>query len=216
MEFGRACATEDDAMDTFRYWLAVVLVCTLLPFLLYWPVLHGYIGFWRRRGLGVTLAVVLGGCLAGALAVYRVRQHLFLVDYGTNWALVALGILVLAAAVVLRLRINRVFPSKTLLGLPELAPDRYPQELVRSGIYARVRHPRYAQFVMALGGYALIANYLAVYIVWLLWLPGIYVVSLFEERELKARFGDEYERYLREVPRFVPRLEATESEINKS
>ena len=193
-------------MDTFRYGLAVVLVCTLPPFLLYWPVVHGFIEFWRRRGPTLTFVVVVGATLVGVAALYRVRAHLFLVDYGTNWALVTLGVGVLAIGVWLRVQINRVFPNATLLGLPELDPDRHPQLLVRSGIYARVRHPRYSQFFLALGGYALIANYLAVYLVWLLWLPGVYVIVLFEERELRVRFGADYEQYCRQVPRFLPKL----------
>jgi len=34
---------------------------------------------------------------------------------------------------------------------------------------------------------------------------GIYAVALLEERELLARFGDEYRTYCRRVPRFIPK-----------
>lgn len=193
-------------MDTFRYGLALALVCTLPPFLLYWPVVHGFIGFWRRQGPLVTYVVTLGATLMGVFALYRVRAHLFLVDYGTNWALIAVGVGLLAFGVWLKIRINRVFSNKTLFGLPELAPDDHPQPLVRSGVYARVRHPRYTQFFIVLGGYAFIANYLATYLVWLSWIPGVYAIVVFEERELRERFGADYDQYCREVPRFVPKL----------
>jgi protein-S-isoprenylcysteine O-methyltransferase Ste14 len=198
-------------VDTVRYWLAVLLVCTLPPFLVYWPIVHGFIGFWRRIGPTLTFVIVLSGTLVGVATLYRARTHLLLVDYGTNWALVALGVGLLGVGVFLRMRVNRVFRNKTLLGLPELAPDNHPQKLVRSGIYARIRHPRYAQFFVALGGYALIANYLGAYLVWLAWLPGVYVLVWFEERELRDRFGQEYDDYCRQVPRFVPKLPAFES-----
>ena len=197
-------------MDTFRYGLAVALVCTLPPFLFYWPVVHGFIGFWRRRGPTFTYVVTLGAMLIGVFVLYRFRAHLFLVDYGTNWALVALGVGVVAVSVWLKIRINRVFSNKTLLGLPELDPDDHPQPLVRSGIYARVRHPRYVQFFVALGGYAIIANYLASYLVWLSWIPGVYAIVVFEERELRERFGSDYDQYSREVPRFFPKLRPVE------
>ena len=197
-------------METFRYGLAVLLVCTLPPFLLYWPIVHGFIGFWRRRGPTFTFVAMLGATLVAVAALFRVREQLLLVDYGTNWALVALGVALLAAGAWLRMRINRVFPTSTLAGIPELAPDTHPQKLVRSGIYSRVRHPRYAQFFVALGGYAFIANYLATYIVWLFWIPGVYVLVLFEERELRKRFGSEYDEYSRQVPRFVPKLRPAE------
>lgn len=182
-----------------------MLVCTLPPFLLYWPVVHGFIGFWRRIGPTLTFIIVLSATLLGVAGLYRLRSHLFLVDYGTSWALVVAGIALIGASAWLRFRIQRVFPSSSLLGLPELDPDRHPQNLVRDGIYARIRHPRYVQFLVALAGWALIANYLGVYLVWLAWLPGAYVITLFEERELRERFGTAYERYCREVPRFFPK-----------
>jgi protein-S-isoprenylcysteine O-methyltransferase Ste14 len=36
-------------------------------------------------------------------------------------------------------------------------------------------------------------------------LPTLYLIVLLEERELRDRFGVEYEEYCRRVPRFVPR-----------
>ncbi|HWP00391.1 MAG TPA: isoprenylcysteine carboxylmethyltransferase family protein [Methylococcus sp.] len=90
--------------------------------------------------------------------------------------------------------------------MPELAPARYPQRLLTEGPYARIRHPRYVQFMLALLGYALIANYLTVYAVVLVWLAGLYGIVVLEEKELRARFGEEYIEYARRVPRFIPRI----------
>jgi protein-S-isoprenylcysteine O-methyltransferase Ste14 len=95
---------------------------------------------------------------------------------------------------------------KVLLGLPEIAPDRFPRALITDGIYARMRHPRYVQFLIALSGYALIANYLAGYLVVALWGAGIYLIALLEEKELRDHFGDIYQAYCRKVPRFWPKL----------
>jgi hypothetical protein len=52
----------------------------------------------------------------------------------------------------------------------------------------------------------LIANYLAVYLVVALWVPGIYLIALLEEKELRDHFGDIYKAYCRKVPRFVPKF----------
>jgi protein-S-isoprenylcysteine O-methyltransferase Ste14 len=52
---------------------------------------------------------------------------------------------------------------------------------------------------------ALFTNYLAVYILVIVFIPVIYGVVLLEERELRERFGQEYERYCVEVPRFFPK-----------
>ena len=55
-------------------------------------------------------------------------------------------------------------------------------------------------------GSALIANYLALYLIVALWLPGIYVIVLLEEKELRDRFGRAYDDYCRRVPRSIPRF----------
>ena len=57
-----------------------------------------------------------------------------------------------------------------------------------------------------LAAIALAVNYLAVYLLLILYIPVIYLVVVLEERELRERFGIAYDRYCREVPRFIPRL----------
>jgi len=94
----------------------------------------------------------------------------------------------------------------TILGLPELAPDQRPQRLITTGVYAIIRHPRYVQIFLGLLGSALIANYLVLYLVVALWLPGIYVIVRLEEKELRDRFGPAYDEYRHRVPRFLPRI----------
>jgi protein-S-isoprenylcysteine O-methyltransferase Ste14 len=195
-------------VDGFRYGLALFLVCTLPPLLLYWPLIHGFIGFWRRRGPRVTYSVALSGVVLGALALYRARDALLAADYGTRWPLVAGGVVCIAVLGWMRGKIQSEFGVGLLVGLPELSPQRHATPLVRTGIYARVRHPRYVQFWLGLLGWALITNYLTVYVLWLLWLAAIGWIVVLEERELRERFGEEYREYSRQVPRFLPRLGA--------
>jgi protein-S-isoprenylcysteine O-methyltransferase Ste14 len=75
------------------------------------------------------------------------------------------------------------------------------------GAYRHVRHPVYAAFttIGALG--------LALYLnhpVFLLWLLAVQVwwhwLIPFEERTMVEEFGDEYERYMAQTGRFVPRF----------
>ncbi len=124
-----------------------------------------------------------------------------------NWK-VALGLVLLALSGTMRFMIQNKLTIKVLLGLPEVAPDRFPRELITNGLYARMRHPRYVQFLIALAGYALIANYLAAYLMVSLWVPAVYIIVLLEEEELRDHFGEDYIEYCRRVPRFVPRLKA--------
>ena len=80
-------------------------------------------------------------------------------------------------------------------------------ELVRRGPYSLVRHPVYtglglhfAGACLATGNLVLIAGTL------LVTFPAFYLRARAEERLLRDRFGEEYERYAREVPMLVPLL----------
>jgi protein-S-isoprenylcysteine O-methyltransferase Ste14 len=140
------------------------------------------------------------------IGLFSIRHELLAKDFGTSYPLLIVGILCLVLAGAVRFTIQKHLTIKVLLGLPEIAPDRYPRSLVTEGIYGRVRHPRYVQLLIALVGYALIANHLASYIVVALWLPAIFVIVALEERELLEHFGEKYVSYCRRVPRFIPKI----------
>ena len=55
-------------------------------------------------------------------------------------------------------------------------------------------------------GWALVSGYTGAIGVALGMVPLLYLVTVFEERELVERFGDEYLRYRERVPRLIPRL----------
>ena len=61
---------------------------------------------------------------------------------------------------------------------------------------------------LSLLGFALVANYLVVYVWTALSLPLLYLIVVFEEWELHRRFGPAYAEYCRRAPRFVPRRRA--------
>ena len=198
-----------------RYFLALFLVVALPPLFTYWLLLHPFVRFWRGRGIGVTYGTLLTITAAGMIGLFSMRHYLLRIDYGTSYLLLALGLLCLTLASAMRWAIHKTLTLKVLLGLPEIAPDRFPRTLLTDGIYARMRHPRYVQFLVAIIGYALIANYLAGYLVVALWVPGIYVIALLEEKELRDHFGDVYQAYCRKVPRFLPRLRGDSVTVSK-
>ncbi|MGA9754118.1 MAG: isoprenylcysteine carboxylmethyltransferase family protein [Desulfobaccales bacterium] len=192
-------------MDAIRYYIALVLVVTLPPTLLHWLVIHPFIHFWRRLGPALTYGLVWTVMGMGGGGLFQVRKSLLAVEFGTNYFLIALGVLAEVAAIWLWVLLHRYLALSTMLGLPELAPNKYPIGLITGGIYTRMRHPRYVQIVLLIWGYALIANYPAAYVVAALWLPGICIIARLEEKELLERYGAAYEEYCRRVPRFLPR-----------
>jgi len=195
-------------LNALRYFLALFLVVTLPPLFLYWLLIHPFVNFWRGKGIGTTFTVVLTGVGATMVGLFSMRHSLLNTDFGTSHMLMALGALSLVLSGCMRFALQKHLTIKTLLGFPEIAPERFSRKLITEGIYGRMRHPRYVQFLIALAGYALIANYLASYLVVALWFPGIYIIVLLEEKELRDHFGDVYDEYCRKVPRFIPKLGA--------
>jgi protein-S-isoprenylcysteine O-methyltransferase Ste14 len=192
-------------MDTIRYWVTVILVVWLPPAVVWWYIVHPFIGFWRRFGARRTLVANIVIALAIAGGLWSVRQPLVGRDLGTHWALAVLGIALVVLAIVMGSFRRRQLPTKILSGVPELQADGRGGRLLTQGMYARVRHPRYLEVVAAVFGYAALGNYTGGWITALAVLPALHLVVLLEEQELERRFGAEYEAYCARVPRYVPR-----------
>ncbi len=193
-------------MNAVRYYVALIMVVMLAPAPFCWLLIHPFVGFWRRLGPGWTCGIVWSLLALGMAGLFRMRHALLAVEFGTNYYLTAPGLLLMSVSIWLGMVWFRRMRLLTIMGLPELAPDRHPQGLITTGVYAIIRHPRYVQIFLGLLGSALIANYLALYLVVALWLPGIYVIVRLEEKELRDRFGPAYDEYRRRVPRFLPRI----------
>lgn len=198
-------------MNAVRYYFALLLVVALPPVLLFWFIVHPFARYWRRIGPGWThtivwplLAVLMGG-------LFRARDSLLAVEFGGSAILRIAGLVILVFAGWLRLKLSVQMTVRIQMGFPELDPEGQPGKLLTEGAYAVVRHPRYIQMLIAIGGWALFCNYLAVYVVFLLAVPALYLIALIEERELRARFGSRYHEYGRRVPRFLPRLSSRAS-----
>lgn len=82
---------------------------------------------------------------------------------------------------------------------------RESHQVVRAGVYRRIRHPMYASFwLWALAQALLLPNAVA-------GLSGLVAVAIlffarigFEERMLTEAFGDDYRIYMRETKRIIP------------
>ncbi len=192
-------------MDTARYYLALVLMVAFPPALAGWFVIHPLAAFWRRRGPTATYLVVVAVAVSLGVALYRLRKPLLQTDFGFSWVSTTIGLLSLVCAVSLELQYRRHLSVSTLLGLPELSTKR-ESKLLTEGIYSKIRHPRYVGILFEILAFAFFVNYLATYVVAATSVLMLYLIVLLEERELVDRFGPEYERYMQQVPRFVPRL----------
>lgn len=117
-----------------------------------------------------------------------------------------LGLLILISGLALNVWTGRQLSLRTLVGYPELKLIE-GQRLVSTGPFSTVRHPTYLAHILMLAGIFLITGYtgtgfLALFDI----LISYYAIIPLEERELEARFGDDYRKYKRRVPKFLPRL----------
>lgn len=194
-------------IDTLRHGLAVFMVVVLPPIWLMWWLIHPFVRFWRRLGPTLTYVAITVIILVPVVALWRVREHLLLADFGASRLTTALGIACLAVATYLFREMRQQLKIPVQSGLPELDLQR-EQVLLTEGIYGRIRHPRYAEVWLALLGWALLANHAGAYAAVLYCLPAIWLTVHFEEKELRDRFGQAYVDYCERVPRYWPRRKA--------
>ncbi len=78
--------------------------------------------------------------------------------------------------------------------------------LATGGVYAYVRHPQYVGFVLVMFGFLLQWPTLLTLAMFPVLVFMYTSLARIEEREALAEFRSDYERYMRGVPGFIPRL----------
>lgn len=189
-------------MDSARYYVALLALVVYPPVVLFWFVVHPLTGFWRQRGPAVTYTVTLSFMAVIAAFLYQFRELILVREYGTNWILVAGAAAFMIAGNAIELKCRRQLTVSTLVGIPQLKGE--PGKLLTEGIYSKIRHPRYVGAFLGVVSLALFVNYLAIYLLAAFLAPGLYIVTILEEKELETRFGHEFIEYRKKTPRFVP------------
>ena len=151
--------------------------------------------------LPLMVTVVIPGLLlsgsAGINAGWSLVPPLHLLPLLAGGLLIGLGLTLVGSTI--SLFVNH--------GEGTLAPWTPTQQLVVRGIYRRVRNPMISGVCGVLLGEAVLLGSVAL-LSWfgLVSLLNLVYVPLVEEPDLARRFGAEYLRYKRHVPRWIPRL----------
>jgi protein-S-isoprenylcysteine O-methyltransferase Ste14 len=159
---------------------------------------------WRRVTLfleTVLFTVLVPGTVAFWLprAILDARR-LVMPSPWSAVQLVALIPLALGAAVYLRCVWEFATRGR---GIP--APVDHPKALVVTGLYRYVRNPMYLGVLLFLLGEALFLQYRAFLVYALAWLAFVHLnVLVYEEPNLRRRFGASYGRYTAAVRRWIP------------
>jgi protein-S-isoprenylcysteine O-methyltransferase Ste14 len=84
--------------------------------------------------------------------------------------------------------------------------QRDPPTVIRTGLFAHMRHPMYFAQVLVYVGLTVLSASLAAGVITVGAAAALARLCRYEERLLIERFGEEYRRYMREVPMWIPRL----------
>lgn len=190
-------------METAAYYIALTMVVVSPPMIGMWFIIHPFAKYWRRKGPAITYIVVVIFIAIGMFVIFLFREPLMAVHFGVKIPLVVIAGILFAFMLVIGVQLRRYLSIAAMLGLPEIS--KAGGKLLTEGIYSHIRHPRYVEVGLGVAATALFCNYLIGYILFFLYIPFIYIVVLIEEKELKERFGKEYEEYCRKVPRFIPK-----------
>lgn len=190
-------------MDEVRYAAGLIMIMTVPISLGVWLLIHPFARIWRRIGLLGTYGVIAPVSAVLGIWLWSNQQMLLGTDLGMHPILMGLAIAAFTAALaVARVRRRQLTP-RILTGIAELSRDKGC--LLTQGVYARTRNPRYLELLLSVLGFVSIANHVGTWVLWVLCFPGVHIVVLLEERELRDRFGAEYEHYCERVPRYLPK-----------
>jgi protein-S-isoprenylcysteine O-methyltransferase Ste14 len=150
---------------------------------------------WRAIAAFVYLPVVGAGVIPAILVYFTGAP------FPSGWAW--LGLIPAAIGLALLVECVRLFATE---GRGTLAPWDPPRELVARGVYRWVRNPMYVALLVILLGWAITFRSLAVVVYAAIVLTATHLrVVLYEEPTLRRMFGASFDRYVREVPRWLPR-----------
>ena len=154
-----------------------------------------------------TLITILGTILVPSI-LHLVIPYLILqctsgVTFPQIGLIEVISIIAAAAGIVMVVWVSVIFVSR---GKGTAVPLLPPIEFVPIGLYRFVRNPMYVGLLVVIVAEALFFRsiWLLVY-VFLLWLAVHSYVVLIEEPDLGRRFGNGYEEYRMETPRWIPR-----------
>ena len=151
----------------------------------------------RLMVLVVTFTLLFSGRTGIGFLGRRFVPHLSAISYA-GFALTLAG---LGVAVWARIHLGQYWSDKIVLKLDH--------QLIRSGPYARMRHPIYSGVLLGVAGTALFVGQWRAAAAFMLLLTNYWIKAKREERMLASRFGESLRNHQKQagfwLPRFRPR-----------
>lgn len=91
------------------------------------------------------------------------------------------------------------FGIKTVFG-----KKREELVVIKSGVFSIVRHPIYLGSILLYFGFIILSLSIVAFCIWIIIILFYYFISRYEEKLLIDKLGVQYEKYMNEVPMFIP------------
>lgn len=134
------------------------------------------------------------------------KYSTFLADYISIYARLPIALVILSDAVYFAWLGHRML-------FDEISEQ---PKVIRNGVFNRVRHPLYLGSLLFYPGLSVLTLSILSIIVWLGIIAFYHFISRYEEKLLLNKFGAEYEKYMSEVPMWIPRLRIVEESFKIS
>ena len=169
----------------------------------------------RRMAIlgSVVFLFVAPGFVAGVVPFWLTRWRFQLPLLGLGvLRVIGVALIMLGAAIVLD-----SFGRFAFQGLGTPAPVLPTKHLVATGLYRYVRNPMYVGVTSAILGQGLLFGDADTLVYGaLVWLAFHVFVFFYEEPTLRGTFGEEYETFCRNVPRWIPRVRPWREKSNSA
>ena len=138
------------------------------------------------------------------LAILSFNNHLLAFNSAISGAILAIGTFLIVLGLGFVIYTNQAFFR---IGKGTLAPWDPPKKLVVAGAYRYVRNPMISGVLMIVLGETLIFASIELFILFILFFIVNHIYFVYsEEPGLIKRFGNDYDIYKKNVPRWIPRL----------
>jgi len=182
--------------------LAIGSVYATVP--VFWLAVHPLIDRWRSSGRRAYFAL-LPLWLVFALVAFAIGWRFRHLHVYSSWMSWVPAVLFLLMGFALYQAAGSGFGRARVIGLAEIEPDSYGQQLITTGIRAKVRHPLYLAHFCELFGWMLGTGLVPLAgMVGFALVTGAIMIRQ-EDDELEQRFGEAFRQYRASVPAFLPR-----------
>jgi protein-S-isoprenylcysteine O-methyltransferase Ste14 len=141
--------------------------------------------------------------------IVALTASIIILDRGYIWPLINIGDWLLYAGMMLMIfgyAVRRYAIATLGRAFSNILKIKQGQTLIRSGIYAKVRHPAYTGTLVMVAGIPLLFSSPIGLLPVSLALPAVLYRISVEEKMLKQKFGQEYQDYIASTKMLVPHL----------